>query len=463
MFDQFRAAYNSIKKGSRKPSRLAPLFRAIKAYEAEQTMALLKNIEKVMHQVMMIKKVGVKNVIKKYGMAFTILQTEIMEQYQYLESKSKERGVFEPAPRARPRPEPSKRKATQIPPPPPDLDMLQSSIPPPPPDPDMLKPETKKPKSFKLQPLPPLYSECVIDAPEARKILGKLMQEINLITQKQITGKCVIDGKVAATDSVVFTTIAWAFERTGNMQIQPAGEADYSSVKKNGRIYIAGHGEKGGYASGYKPPSKSGLKHFDRPVKGSLLYQICQAMTHPETGIPIASDPVYIIYTRCHAGDVLKGDSYVKQLSQALSKHKKRPNIFVIGCKTNTIKSPITGDRIFTRLSDQKHRESLKEFEKYFKGKLKLEEEYKFLASELKEEPQKIELALYTTMRTMARAFLKTDIRIALGAYGYNIDDYQIYHKGSEIQLRNRKELVLQEALFSPLVFNLTERIFALR
>jgi hypothetical protein len=77
MFDGFKEEYERIKKGSTKPSRLAPLFPVIKAYEADPTMERLGDILTVMLDVMTIKKMGVKNVIKKYGRAFTILQREI--------------------------------------------------------------------------------------------------------------------------------------------------------------------------------------------------------------------------------------------------------------------------------------------------------------------------------------------------------------------------------------------------
>jgi hypothetical protein len=77
MFDGFKEEYERIKKGSTKPSRLAPLFPAIQAYEADPTMERLGDILTVMLDVMTIKKMGVKNVIKKYDRAFTILQREI--------------------------------------------------------------------------------------------------------------------------------------------------------------------------------------------------------------------------------------------------------------------------------------------------------------------------------------------------------------------------------------------------
>ncbi len=77
MFDGFKEEYKRIKKGSTKPSRLARLFPAIQAYEADPTMERLGDILTVMLDVMTIKKMGVKNVVKKYGRAFTILQREI--------------------------------------------------------------------------------------------------------------------------------------------------------------------------------------------------------------------------------------------------------------------------------------------------------------------------------------------------------------------------------------------------
>jgi hypothetical protein len=104
MFDGFKEEYKRIKKGSTKPSRLAPLFPVIQAYEAAPSEKRLQDISDVMLDVMMVKKRGVKNVVKKYGRAFSALRYDIELERQILQSQREHRRTIDHKPASKPRP-----------------------------------------------------------------------------------------------------------------------------------------------------------------------------------------------------------------------------------------------------------------------------------------------------------------------------------------------------------------------